>query len=719
MNKIQKFLQRIIGLDQKQDDRPKIIPFTPSASFGLSEPPQYSLSAQMASYSSWVYACIRKISSEIANISLRLYKRKNENEVEEIKKHDVLDLLDGVNEFMTRYDLFELLGIYLELTGEAFWWKIKNNNGKIVSIYPWLSPVNMDVVPSPEKFVEGYVYRVPGSGKEIVFNSDEIIHFKYPNPQNPYRGLSPVKAAEIAIASDREASKWNWNFFKNSATPRGVLELEGTLTQEQFERIRTQWESMHQGGRNAHRLAILEGGGKFKEIGLKQTDMDFVSLRKYSRDEIFAIFGIPKGVISAEDINRAVAEAHKAVFVEETIVPKLRKIVSYLNEFLLPDYGDDTLFFDFDDPSPRNIEMALKYYDAGIKDGWLSPNEVREEEGYKPFDGGDNLFLPLNMASIGQVKEKGKVLLNVKRIKRPLQEKIEDLIKEDKNIRKKLDEISREFKKKKIDKTKKTKKSKKKRIKFSEEFKEMFWKRLVIRLDKEEEILKKNLVKQFDRQQREVLRSIKSIEKQYDFEFNTDKEAQIFIEVFKPILTTFIAEHGKDTLEMLGLEEFDIENERVSEFLRKEGLKFAKEVNEETKEEILSAIDEAVKEGEGIVEIKNRVKKVFTKAKTSRAFTIARSEASRSANFAIVEAYKQSRIVEGKEWVTALDERTCDYCNSMNGKIVSLESNFFNRGDSFTPSEESRPLNFNYGSVGEPPLHPNCRCTTIPVLKEY
>jgi len=90
------------------------------------------------------------------------------------------------------------------------------------------------------------------------------------------------------------------------------------------------------------------------------------------------------------------AEAHKAVFIEETIVPKLRKIVSYLNEFLLPDYGDDTLFFDFDDPSPRNVEIALKYYESGIKNGWLAPNEVREEEGYKGFEGGDNLFLPLN-----------------------------------------------------------------------------------------------------------------------------------------------------------------------------------------------------------------------------------------------------------------------------------------------------------------------------------
>jgi len=710
MNKFQKFIQRLIGLDQKQD-RPNIIPFTPTATFGMSEPPQYDLGAQLQSYSSWVYACIRKISSEIANIKLRLYKRKSDGKIEEVKKHDVLDLLDGVNEFMTRYDLFELLGIYLELAGEAFWWKLKNDSGKIVSIYPWLSPANMNVVPSAENFVEGYIYRVPGSGKEITFDADEIIHFKYPNPLNPYRGLSPVKAAEIAITSDREAAKWNWNFFRNSATPRGVLELEGTLSQDQFDRIKAQWESMHQGGRNAHKLAILEGGGKFKEIGFKQTDMDFVALRKYSRDEIFAIFGIPKGVISAEDINRAVAEAHKAVFIEETIVPKLRKIVSYLNEFLLPDYGDDTLFFDFDDPSPRNIEIALKYYESGIKNGWLAPNEVREEEGYKGFEGGDNLFLPLNMVSIGQVKEKGKMMLNVKRIRRPMQEKISDMVSEE--MKKKFDKITKEFKKNQG----KKKIGKKKINKFSEEFKEAFWKRFVIRLNREERIIKENLIKQFNRQQREVLESVKSV-KQIDFDFDVEKEKEIFVEIFKPILTTFIAEHGEETLTMLGLEGFDVSSNKVLEFLRKDGLKFAKEVNKVTREEILSEVNEGVSEGEGIVEIKNRIKKVFKRAKTTRAFAIARSESSRAANFAIVEGYRQSGVVKGKEWLTALDERTCPYCSSLNGKIVSLEDNYFNQGDSFKPTGAERPLNIDYSNVGEPPLHTNCRCTTIPVLKE-
>jgi len=173
--------------------------------------------------------------------------------------------------------------------------------------------------------------------------------------------------------------------------------------------------------------------------------------------------------------------------------------------------------------------------------------------GYKGFEGGDNLFLPLNMVSIGQVKEKGKMMLNVKRkrIRRPMQEKISDMVSEE--MKKKFDKITKEFKKNQG----KKKIGKKKINKFSEEFKEAFWKRFVIRLNREERIIKENLIKQFNRQQREVLESVKSV-KQIDFDFDVEKEKEIFVEIFKPILTTFIAEHGEETLTMLGLEGFDV-----------------------------------------------------------------------------------------------------------------------------------------------------------------
>lgn len=43
-----------------------------------------------------------------------------------------------------------------------------------------------------------------------------------------------------------------------------------------------------------------------------------------------------------------------------------------------------------------------------------------------------------------------------------------------------------------------------------------------------------------------------------------------------------------------------------------------------------------------------------------------------------------------KEWITTPDELTCPECEPMDGKTVPLQSEF---------------------PEGDPPLHPNCRCT--------
>ena len=724
MNIFQKFFQRLIGVPQieKQfkataspSQKTPLIPFTPRAAFGLPEPPAFDLNAQIQSYNSWVYACIKKKSQEVANISLRLYKRKNEEEIIEIKKHEVLDLLDRVNEFMTRYDLFELTSVFWDLTGEAFWWKLRDGTGNVVSIYPYLSPANMKVVPNSETFISGYIYTVPGTGKEIPFEAKDIIHFKYPNPMNPYRGISPVKAAEFAIASDREALKWNWRFFKNQAIPRGVIKVAGTLSQDQYDRIKAQWESMHGGAENAHKVAIIEGGGEFVEAGISQKDMDFLKQREFGRDEIFAVFGVPKGVITADDVNRATAETHKAVFVEETIVPILRKITCYLNEFLLPDYGDDTLFFDFDDPSPRNVESDLLYYQNAILNGWMSPNEIRHEEGFESFEGGDSIFLPISMIEVGKVSKAGKKVFNIRRLKRTNQEVLTDKISE--KIKENFKEISTSLGIQNKKNSKPEIKKAERNLKFTEEIKERIWNKMIEKLDKEELIMKKKLIIQFDRQEKEVLNSVAEKEyKKISFSFNESNETGVFIDVFKPLIVEFIKNHGEDAFDLLGLEGFNVNSTDIISFLKKDGLKFAKEVNAVTKDKILKAISDGTEAGEGINEIKNRVKEVFIEAKDSRAFAIARTESSRASNFGITEGYRQSKVVKGKEWVTAFDERTCDYCLSMNGKIVSLDENYFDEGDEFSPRGTEKPMDIGYADVGEPPLHTNCRCTTIPVL---
>jgi len=475
-NKFQSILQKLIGI-QKQSSlnntsKKEDIAFTVPGAYGQAEPAGLSKRSQIeAYYYSWVNFCVRKIASNIANINLRLLK-KTGDKIEEVPEHAVIDLLERGNDVMTFYDLVEHYSILTETAGECFWWLWRNESGEIMKIFPWLSPAQMDVVPGKENFVDGYIYNEPGTSEQIPFTPDEIIHFKYTDPLNPYRGLSTVRAAELAIATDRESAKWNWRFFKNSARPDVAISVENTLTKTQYDRIHAQWNAAHQGTENAHKLTILEGGAKISTpLGINQKDMDFLAQRKFSREEILMVFGIPIGLVVSESSNRAVAETAKAVFIEETVEPKMKKFVSFLNEFLLPQYDDtEDMYFDYKDPTIKNTEQVISYYENAIKNGWMSINEVRVLEGLELVEGANSLYLPLNVQPIAETKPIKMIKPQVSRKRRTKTQRHKDIIKKEfgKLGKDKLEKVLKVMEKKKgvakINKQVKKQVKKKKRL---------------------------------------------------------------------------------------------------------------------------------------------------------------------------------------------------------------------------------------------------------------
>ena len=64
-----------------------------------------------------------------------------------------------------------------------------------------------------------------------------------------------------------------------------------------------------------------------------------------------------------------------------------------------------------------------------------------------------------------------------------------------------------------------------------------------------------------------------------------------------------------------------------------------------------------------------------------------------------MEAYEKSGVVSKYQFIATLDERTSEICEDMNLRI-------FNTKDSQV-------------GVNTPPMHSNCRSTTIPYLEKY
>ncbi|MHA1332068.1 MAG: phage portal protein, partial [Candidatus Hodarchaeales archaeon] len=720
--------------------------------FELSQAPSRKASEYLTAHKSWVYSAVTLIAREVSQIKLHLYRKKYKRVkgemqpvIDEVYDHEAKSILYYVNDFMTFGQFVEITQTYLDLVGECGW-ALLRNNGKIEEIWP-LRPDWIEIQPSKEKYIENYWYYPGGSFRKVRIEPEDMIFLKYLNPVSAYRGKGGVQAAAMAIDIDEFSSEWNRTFFYNAALPYIFFYTDKAIGEQEAKRLMEMWRSKFEGRKNAHKVAFLGKGLKPEVVGGNLKDLDFITGKKYLRDEILATFHTSKANLGVvEDVNRANQEASDARFKAKVIKPRMISLCYYLNEFYLRNWPNEDLFFDFEDPVPEDKELKLKVYENGLKNGWLTINEVREKENLPPVEGGDNIYLPYTLQPVGGVKktigglfskkkEEGVVVLRVK--KKTKQEKIKDSLTMPIPPRR-LRDIRAEMAGKKIaydlvkmvvnlmklkeDEVKKLKTKEQVKAQLTKEGKEIFWRSMVAKTDVQEQAMRGYLINLWEDQKKEVFRRIESATKAVKIPksrvslmlFDLNEENKKWISNLGNYIKEVVRKRGADIFDFLGMpRELDLTTRTAVRFLKKEGVKFIKSANETTREKLRRTLAEGVEKGEGIPELKRRVTQVFDSAVKYRAENIARTEVIRATNFATNEAYKQSGIVVGKEWLTALDERTCPFCQAMDGKIIDVNKDFFKQGDSM--SEGGRRINFEYGNVAHPPLHPGCRCTLIPV----
>lgn len=625
------------------------------------EAPSMKASDYVKAYKGWVYTCTNAIAEEVASMQLHLQQQQDGSWIE-VTEHIVIDLLQDVNDFNTFNGLLTETSSFLELDGNGFWYLPRGEvTNKPTEIW-FLNPTKISVVKSKEKVISGYVMTTK-TGEKVPLTTDEIIHFKRFNPLSRYRGMGTVQASAMAIDADTFSAQWNKNFFYNSAMPSSVLETDEELTDEQYDRLKEQWDSRFRGLDNAHKMAILQGGLKYKPAQLSQRDMDYLNQRRFSRDEILAVFRVPKTIIGiTEDVNRANAEASEYVFSKRVIKPKMRFIVDHLNEFLLPmfDMSQDEWRFVFDDPVPENRDLELKEYENGIKNYWLTSNEIRDSEGLPPVSGGDSIYVPFSLYPIGSTEEKG----------------VEKQTKQ-------MGDVQRDDHIKKVEK--------RRRILISEIEKLLpDWLKLYRKLYDQ---VVKRLIKFAEGE-----KSIKKgrVDDLIALLFATEtQDINDLKGVADKSLRSAFVRGGRQAFQDLDwAQAFSTDNDRASQWLANNALREAKTINNTLKSEIRKILSEGVKEGKSTLQIAddiNRIKKDTAKFKAER---IARTEVTRAYSEGVIEAWKQTSLVTHKRWITVGDDRVEQDCagNEAEGAIPFDQP--FSSG-AMTPADE----------------HINCRCS--------
>jgi SPP1 gp7 family putative phage head morphogenesis protein len=229
----------------------------------------------------------------------------------------------------------------------------------------------------------------------------------------------------------------------------------------------------------------------------------------------------------------------------------------------------------------------------------------------------------------------------------------------------------------------------------------------------------------FKQQEAEALENLEAHASEYLSDVSKAAQQKLFDDSYydqlmttklQPLLQDLTNTQGGLALVFAG----DDENEfhltsNMIQYLQRNTLKMATNYNDQTLDQLNTTLAEGIEAGEGIGDLKNRIKEVYDEIDSYRATRVARTETLKASNNATVEAYRQTGFVKNKVWVVNPD--ACSQCEEFNGKSVPLDDSFLPLGGSYTVTdEEGNETTFtnNYDTIEEPPLHPNCRCTIIP-----
>jgi len=306
----------------------------------------YSTLLNKYARSVWLYIGVSTIAGALSQVNFRVIDKRRKGQPNEAVKGDgvgLSPLLNNPNPWMSAVEFKETVAMHLLLTGNAYIEKAAlDSRGRPHELYV-LNPKNMQVLPHPTKFVKGYVYTV--NQIKISFSPDEVIHIKMPDPRGEsHYGLAPIAAIRQTMDLDWEALNWNASYFSNATWPSGVITVEDGLNEEEYRRAKRELKQSYEGTSKVGKIIILSGGMNWQQTTPNPKDLDFLNLRKHSREEILSILKVPPSIVgifnaeSSSGRSAGVREQH-IDFWSRTIQPLANRILTKLNSSLTKEFS--------------------------------------------------------------------------------------------------------------------------------------------------------------------------------------------------------------------------------------------------------------------------------------------------------------------------------------------------------------------------------------------
>lgn len=612
-----------------------------------------------------VYACVRVLSESIASLPLPVYERLEKGK-RRASDHYLYKLLHDVpNSEMTSFTFRETAMNHLLLEGNFYAEKEFDGGGRVVGLWPlnphktWCERINGELK---------YKSILP-NGNQAVFHKDQIFHIPGMGFDG-IKGYNPIRLAREAIGLGLAAEEYGARFFGNGAKPGGALEHPATLSDGARENLRESWNEMHQGLDKQHRIAILEEGMKYTQIGIAPEEAQFLETRKFQVTEVARFFRVPPHMLA--DLERATfsnIEQQSIDFVTHSLRPWLVRWEQAINIEL---FGLDSnrYFAEFvvDGLLRGDIKSRYEAYAIGVQNGFLSANDISEMENRNPIENGDVYLVPLNMIPVEQLTDPKSDLTdpetNTRGLPRREQRRQSQIV----EVRRRL---SRSY----------------------------------------EKLLKKAFSNIIRQEREEIMKEAKQV--------LGSRNVDIFLDWISRFYQGFSQSVQFELTPIYFMLAETMKGEVDKEIGKEQGM--TRELETFVTDYVTTLSSRHI--GQSIVQIRNTLDKAgetgtdllesleekFDSWESDRVSDEVSEEAVRATNALTKQSYREVGIRKLR-WVA--DNEPCVFCQSLDGKIIDINGSFVKKDEDYQPEGAEAPMKPSR-NVSHGPLHRGCECTIV------
>jgi len=653
----------------------------------------FTSTARYYAVNGWVNKAIRILADNLSPLYVRVTRGAGKD-VKPLDDHELTMRLQSPNPDQGAVGLWKEWVTDQMLGGEWGLEVVKGRAGsKVLELWP-RQPQHITV----HAGALGRRYRRDdGEGEPYRLEPDQMVHFKFYNPLNPWRGLAPISAIRNGILIDQMAQAWSRLFFKNQARPDfAVIAPEG-ITKTEKKEMALELDIEH-GGDNVHRPIILEHGiTDIKTFSYAPKDLEWLAQREWSRDEVGGVFGVPDEIMGyGKDTYENFNTADRVLWTL-TIIPLVRFRDDVLTRFFRNAgvlQADEQIETDLSEVPQLQEDRSAKLEQWNLLVNQGVPGQVASEFlglDLPDYPSGNVGHLPFGLIPVGRSRPQPAA-----------------------------DREGRES----------ARKARKKTVfpEYGSRAHELMWQAKQARANDYVADMQRALKREFQRQQSDVARKLRNSRVFGRGQFKTngtavkdlppveelfdrDTEAKKFIEALRKSVEDAIAGIGEAELGDLGGGEFDIDAPAVRDGIELMLETVSTKVNDTTWNELIDLFQEAEAEGLGIPAMQERLSAYFGDRKSDwQTERIARTTMTGAANFGSNEAWSQSGVVDEHMWISALlPDRTRDEHAAAHGQVVKL-------GERFTVGGES--LRYPGDPEGRPENIVNCLCVDVAVVAE-